>query len=76
MAPVLGHVEGDDDEVREADGDLVQASRAQVGLSRLERMDERNLQAVVGLAVSGVLYPSAAHNTSSITTTNAATTST
>jgi len=49
VASVLGHLDGHDDEVRDADADLLMAARAQVGLARLEGMDERNLQVVVVL---------------------------
>jgi hypothetical protein len=47
VAPVLRDVEGHDDEVGEAHGDLLIAPGAQVGLARLERVDERNLEVVV-----------------------------
>jgi hypothetical protein len=66
---VLGHVERNDDEVADADGNVLQATGAQVGLARLERMDERDLEVVV-LVVAA--QPSAAHSTSNATTTKAA----
>lgn len=67
MAPVLGHLEGHHDEVSDAHADLLQAARAQVGLARLERVDERNLEVVL------VRHPISAHNTSTRHTTTAAT---
>src|ERR1051325_4883993 len=46
VAAVFGNLDGHDDEVGDADGDLLVASRAQVGLARLERMDERDFEVV------------------------------
>jgi hypothetical protein len=46
VAAVLGDLQGHDDEVGEADGDLLIAARAQVGLARLERVDERDFEVV------------------------------
>ena len=67
MAAVFGHVERDDYEVRDADGDLVGAAGAHVRLARLEGMHERNLEVVVGIG-----QPNAAHSNNRMTTTTAA----
>jgi hypothetical protein len=69
VAPVLGDLERHDDEVGEADGDLLVAARAEIGLARLEGMDERNLEVVV------VRYPRRAHSRSKTHTAKAAATS-
>ena len=71
MAPVFRHVEGHHHEVGDADTDLLVATGAQVRLARLERVDERDLEVVLGV----LAQPSTAHNTSRITRTKAASTS-
>jgi hypothetical protein len=68
VTPVLRHLDRNDDEVGDADADLLMAARAEVRLARLERVDERNLEVVV------VRYPRNAHSSSTATTTNAAST--
>jgi hypothetical protein len=68
VAPVLGNLEGHDDEVAEPDGDLLRAAGAEIGLARLEGVDERDFEVLVRRAV----YPSAAHSTRRMTTTKAA----
>ena len=71
MAPLLRHVERHHHEVADAHTDLLVAARTQVRLARLEGVDERDFE-ILAVAV----YPSAAHSTSRMTTTNAAITST
>jgi hypothetical protein len=68
VAPVLRHVERHHDEVGQAHGNLLVAPRTEVGLARLEGMDESNLEVVV------VRYPRSAHNSSRMQTTKAAAT--
>lgn len=73
VATVLGGVERDNYEVAGTGVDVMRATRADVGLAGLERVDEADVECVVvGLAYRG----NAAHSTSSATTTNAAITST
>src|SRR5437868_203961 len=45
----VGGVEGDDDQMAGADGDLLVAPRADVGLQRLERMDQPDLEVALRL---------------------------
>ena len=71
MPPVLGHVERHDDEVSDAHADLLLTTRAEVRLARLEGVDERDFEIFPVAA-----YPSSAHSTRRITTTNAEATST
>lgn len=73
VAPLVWGVEWDNDEVRGARVDVVRAAGAHIGLARLERVDESDVERVV---VRVAYRGNAAHNTSSATTTNAATTST
>jgi hypothetical protein len=65
---VLGFVEGHHHEMGQADGDVLEAARAQIGLACLERVDERDLEVVV-------LYARVAHKTRRMHTTTAAITS-
>jgi hypothetical protein len=44
VTAVLRHVEGHDHEVPQPDRDLLRAARAQIGLARLERVDERDFE--------------------------------
>jgi hypothetical protein len=46
VPPVFGDLDRHYDEVGESHGDLLVAPRAEVGLERLERVDERNLEVV------------------------------
>jgi hypothetical protein len=68
VAPVLGDVERHHDEVGDPHRDLLMTAGAQVGLARLERVDERDLEVVV-------LYARVAHKTRRTHTTTAAITS-
>ena len=49
MAAVFGDFEGHHDEVGDADADLLIAPRTQVGLARLEGMDERDFEVVAAV---------------------------
>lgn len=73
VAPVIGIAQRHDHEVRGARVDVVGAPRADVGLTRLERVDEADVERVV---VRAAYRGNAAHSTSSATTTKAATTRT
>lgn len=68
MPPGLGNVERHDYEVRHAYTDLLEASRTEILLARLEGVDEGDFEILVRL----VAQPNAAHSTSTMTTTNAA----
>jgi hypothetical protein len=49
VAPVLGYLEGHHDKVCDADADLLIATGTQVGLARLEGMDERDFEVVAAV---------------------------
>jgi hypothetical protein len=49
VAPVLGYLQGHHDEVGDAHADLLIASGTQVGLARLEGMDERDFEVVAAV---------------------------
>jgi hypothetical protein len=66
---VLGFVEGHHHEMGQADGDVLQAARAQIGLACLERVDERDLEVL--FVVLG-RQPKNAQMSSRAQTTNAA----
>jgi hypothetical protein len=72
MAPEVGRVAWHHGHVADADGDLLVAARAEVGLARLVGLDGADLDVVVGRCQRG----SSAHNRSRATTTKAATTNT
>lgn len=70
MPAQLRLVEGDHHEVTEADGNVLVAAGAEVGLAGLERVNERDLEVVLVVA-----QPRNAHSNSTAQTMNAAATS-
>lgn len=68
---IFRRVEWDDDEVPDAHRDLLEAAGAEVLLTSLERMHERDLEVVL---VRVIGHPKSAHNTRSVQTRTAAAT--
>jgi hypothetical protein len=69
VTTILGHVGRYDDEVGQPNGDLLRATRTEIGLARLKGVDERDFE-IVGV----VAQPNAAHSTRRTTISTAAAT--